>query len=75
VAFLHTEMSEVIRPEGWAKWRNTDENLVARYAEFENSGAGARTNNRVAWSRQLSPTEAAAYAVENVLGGPDHWKP
>jgi pectinesterase len=75
VTFLKTEMSEVIRQEGWDNWRNAANEKTARYAEFQNTGPGAATNNRVAWSRQLSPTQAAAYTVENVLGGPDHWKP
>jgi pectinesterase len=75
VTFLQTEMSGVIRPEGWDNWRNAGNETTARYAEFQNTGPGAATNNRVAWSRQLSPAQAAAFTVENVLGGPDHWKP
>jgi len=68
-------MAEVIRPEGWDNWRNAANEKTARYAEFENTGPGAGTNRRAGWSRQLTARQAAAYTVENVLGGPDHWKP
>lgn len=29
----------------------------------------------VAWAKQLSDAEAAAYTVENILAGPDRWRP
>jgi pectinesterase len=75
VTFLRTEMSEVIRPAGWDNWRNPANEKTARYAEYQNTGPGAGSTNRVAWSRQLSADQAAACAVENVLGGQDHWRP
>ncbi len=75
VTFLRTDMAEVVRAEGWDNWRNAANEKTARYAEFENTGPGAGTNSRAGWSRQLTARQAAAYTVENVLGGPDHWKP
>jgi pectinesterase len=74
-AFLHTQMSGIIRPEGWDNWKLPAREKTARYAEFSNAGPGAETAGRVSWSRQITPDEAASYTVENVLGGPDHWKP
>jgi pectinesterase len=75
VAFLHTEMSEVVRPAGWDNWKDPTREKTARYAEYQNSGPGAAATNRCSWSRQLSSDQAAAYALDDVLGGQDHWKP
>jgi len=74
-AFLHTQMSDVIRPEGWDNWKLPAREKTSRYAEFANTGPGADTSRRVPWSHQLTPADAAPYTVESVLGGPDHWKP
>ncbi|MFO1487791.1 MAG: pectinesterase family protein [Verrucomicrobiota bacterium] len=72
--YLNTEMSEVIRPEGWNNWGKAQAG-VTRYAEFGNTGPGAKTNARPAWSRQLSAREARAITLKNVLGGADGWNP
>ncbi|HCA79203.1 MAG TPA: hypothetical protein DEP53_05660, partial [Bacteroidetes bacterium] len=48
---------------GWLAW-----NVVpALYAEFNCFGAGAATNGRVPWSRQLSTAEAAQYSLMNIF--------
>ncbi len=75
VIFLHTEMSEVVRPKGWNNWRQPRREKTARYAEYSSSGPGANLQARVAWSRQLNETDAKAMTAENVLGGRDGWNP
>src|SRR5207253_2493621 len=72
--FLNTEMSEVVRPEGWHNWNFPEREKTARYAEYGNTGAGANTRARVAWSHQLSKKEAKAITMEKVLSGFDGWK-
>jgi pectinesterase len=72
VAFLHCEMGDHIRPEGWDNWRKAENEKTARYVEFGNTGPGADTSKRVAWAKQLRADQAAKYTVENVLGA---WKP
>ena len=57
--FMNCELPRAIAPEGWDNWRNPDNELTARYAEFNNSGEGADTSKRVAWARQLTAKEAA----------------
>lgn len=75
VMFLNTEMSEVVRPEGWHNWNFPEREKTVRYAESGSKGAGANLRARVAWARQLSASEAIAITPEKVLGGADGWRP
>ncbi len=72
--FLNTEMSEVIRPEGWNRWGKAEAGKT-RYAEFGSTGPGANPESRPAWSSQLSRSQAEAITVKEVLGGSDKWNP
>lgn len=75
VAFIESEMSDVVRPEGWHNWNKPEAEKTARYAEFNNTGPGATSTGRVKWARQLTNTEAARFTVKNVLSGFDGWNP
>ncbi len=70
--FLNTEMSEVVRPEGWHHWTGPEREKTARYAEFNSKGAGANDAARVAWARKLTAADAHNLTVEKVLGD---WNP
>jgi len=73
--FLNTEMSAVVRPEGWNDWKKPEAHQTARYAEFHSTGPGANPAARVSWSRPLTENEANAITRAKVLGGPDGWDP
>jgi beta-xylosidase/pectin methylesterase-like acyl-CoA thioesterase len=75
--FLRTEMSDVVRPEGWHNWNKPEAEATAFYAEAENRGPGAAqsNSNRVQWRKSLSAEDVAALTPANVLGGADGWNP
>jgi pectinesterase len=75
VVFIKTEMSLVVRPEGWHNWNFPDREKTSRYAEFGSSGPGANPRARVPWSRQLSKEDAKEITVDKVLSGTDNWYP
>ena len=75
VAFLETDMSDVVRPEGWHNWDRPLRERTVRYGERGSTGAGAAEGARVAWARRLTVEEARQLGVQNVLGGADGWRP
>jgi len=75
VIFLNTEMSDVVRAEGWHNWNLPAREKTARYAEFNSSGSGANPKSRVPWSRQLASAQAQVITAKRVLGGIDGWNP
>ncbi|HKX27250.1 MAG TPA: pectinesterase family protein, partial [Blastocatellia bacterium] len=72
--FLNTEMSAVVRPEGWNNWY-ADREKTARYYEHHSTGSGASPQTRVKWARQLSEAELHTLTPEIVLAGTDGWNP
>lgn len=75
VVFLRTEMSEVIRPEGWHNWNKPAAEKSARFAEFACTGPGAKPAARVPWEHPLESGDSARFTPEKVLGGADGWRP
>jgi len=74
-AFLDTEMSANVRPEGWDNWRDPAREKTARYVEYRSAGPGADARARVGWAHSLTDAEAAQITVESVLSGTDGWNP
>lgn len=72
---MDTELPSTLSPEGWSTWKGNANDRTAFYAEAGNTGPGAATVQRTAWTHQLTPTQARAYLPENFLAGPDHWNP
>jgi len=75
VIYLNTQMSEVVRPEGWQNWNLPAREKTARYSEYNSTGAGANPQGRVPWSHQLTKAQAKAITIGKVLGGADGWNP
>ncbi len=65
--FMNCELPKGINPLGWHNWGNPDNEKTARYAEFNNYGEGANTDQRVNWAKILTPEEAAQITIEKVL--------
>ena len=72
--FMNCKLPKGIRPEGWHHWEKHREQ-TARYMEYNNTGEGAQTKERVAWSRQLTKKEAEQITLERVFKLADEWMP
>jgi len=74
--FINCNLGGHIKSEGWHAWPGdpmfADKDKSAFYAEHNNSGPGANTINRVAWSKILSAKQAKKYTSRNIFGP---WKP
>ena len=73
--YLNTEMSGVVRPQGWFDWKKPEAHTATRYAEYNSTGDGANPAERADWIRQLSKSEADKITLDAVLGGTDGWDP
>lgn len=67
VMIRECELPACIDPKGWHNWNDPEREKTARYYEYKNTGAGADRSQRVAWSKTLSPAEAAHYTVKRVF--------
>jgi pectinesterase len=72
--FVFTEMSSVVKPEGWHNWDRPEREETSRYAEYGSTGEGGAMGARVAWTKPLNETEARRLTADAVLGGPDNWR-
>lgn len=65
--FIDTDMGDHILPEGWDNWRNTANEQTVFYAEYNSTGAGAHSKDRVNWSRQLTAEERNEYTLQHIF--------
>lgn len=63
--FYECEEYSCIRSTGWRVWGGTEN--TSFYAEYNCTGPGSDTSNRVDWSHQLTPGQAANYTMENIF--------
>lgn len=79
VVVMNTELPADLNPAGWSAWNSHDTTTpTAYYAEFRNTGPGAKTSERVPWSHQLTEKEAAAFTPTIFLRGANSeakWNP
>lgn len=76
--FKDCQIESHILPEGWHNWPDYHDPAaegIVRYMESGNKGKGAKAKNRVAWSRQLTKTEAGAITPDRVFHGDTAWIP
>ena len=62
VVFIECWLGAHIKPEGWDNWRDPAREKTAWFGEYKSTGPGASPNTRVAWSRQLTGSEAAQFS-------------
>ncbi len=66
-AFIGCSFPDAIALEGWDNWNNPDNEKTVLYAEYNNTGKGAETKQRVPWAKMLTANEAKAYTLENIF--------
>ncbi|XP_020231792.1 probable pectinesterase/pectinesterase inhibitor 20 [Cajanus cajan] len=74
--FMQSFMDSLIKPSGWKEWSGDFALSTLYYAEYNNTGPGSNTSNRVTWSgyHVINATDAANFTVFNFLDG-DDWLP
>lgn len=72
VVYIHCQLGDFIKPEGWDPWGKDSNKTTAYYAEYQNSGLGFQPEKRVSWSHQLNENQIKDYTIKSILGG---WEP
>lgn len=72
--FMNCEIGGHITPAGWQNWGKKENEKTARYAEYNNTGEGAKKEGRVPWAKQLTKKEAAKITPETVFRLNNTWK-
>uniref|UniRef100_A0ACD5UWC0 Uncharacterized protein n=1 Tax=Avena sativa TaxID=4498 RepID=A0ACD5UWC0_AVESA len=73
--YLESELDGVVDPAGWLEWDGTFALDTLYYGEYQNTGAGAGTANRVKWKGYrviTSASEASTFTVGSFIDG-DVW--
>ncbi|XVE97813.1 hypothetical protein REPUB_Repub03eG0051300 [Reevesia pubescens] len=69
---MQSVISDIINPAGWFPWEGDFALDTLTYREYQNSGPGAGTSNRVTWKGYMVITtvsEAQSYTAENFIAG------
>ncbi|GMF56874.1 unnamed protein product [Phytophthora fragariaefolia] len=64
VVWQNSELGDVVNPAGWSTWDSTTSPANVTFKEFNNTGPGAATDQRVAFSGQLN----ASVAITELFG-------
>ncbi|XP_024534848.1 probable pectinesterase 53 [Selaginella moellendorffii] len=69
VVYSYTYMDALIAPQGWQNWNHPERNRTVFFAQYECSGPGAKTSQRVAWARTLTFEEAQPFLDTDFIHG------
>jgi pectinesterase len=67
--FIKCEMGTHITGKAWDNWGHPENEKTIFYAEYKNTGPGANTADRAAFSKQLTDKEAAEYTIPIIFSG------
>ncbi|KAJ4715279.1 Pectinesterase [Melia azedarach] len=70
--FIHCYLEALIHPDGWMPWSGDFALKTLYYGEFENSGPGSNSSQRVPWSSQIPAEHVGTFSVQNFIQG-DEW--
>eukprot|EP00253_Pinus_taeda_P026638 PITA_26638 len=72
VVFALTYYDDILFPEGWQNWQDSNRNKTVFYGEYQCYGPGANMTGRVPWSHNLTEAEAAPFLNKSFING-DQW--
>ncbi|XP_010544635.1 PREDICTED: probable pectinesterase/pectinesterase inhibitor 36 isoform X2 [Tarenaya hassleriana] len=75
--FMKTDLDGLIHPNGWTEWSGAFALSTLYYGEYMNTGAGARTDERVKWPGfhvLRGSEEASPFSVSRFIQG-ESWIP
>lgn len=66
VAYIKTYLCSCVSPAGWQQWSSSSPNTDGVFfGEYKNTGAGAVSTSRAAFSHQMSDAEATSFEIAN----------
>ena len=73
---MQSFMNSLIDPLGWLEWSGTFALSTLYYAEYNNTGPGSNTSNKVTWPGYhfINVTDAINFTVSKFILG-DAWLP
>ncbi|RDX74984.1 hypothetical protein CR513_45183 [Mucuna pruriens] len=69
VVFAYTNMSSVVKKEGWSNNMHPEYEKSVRFGEYQNKGPGADPNGRSPLAKQLSDEEVKPYITLDLIEG------
>lgn len=68
---IESYIDDFISPEGWTKWSGDDGLDTLYYGEYENTGPGSGTDNRVTWPgyNVMDYSDASNFTVSDFIAG------
>ncbi|OVA02124.1 Pectinesterase [Macleaya cordata] len=72
--YMESYIDDLISPLGWKEWEGNSGLDTLYYGEYENTGPGSGTDNRVTWKgyNVMNYDDALSYAVSELITG-DEW--
>ena len=70
--FIHCDLGEFIKPQGWDPWGKESNKQTAFYAEYQNKGLGFKPEKRANWTYILNEDQIKSYTLSNIL---EDWNP
>ncbi|CAN1335625.1 Probable pectinesterase/pectinesterase inhibitor 51 [Linum perenne] len=67
--FIGCNMEALVTAQGWMPWSGDFALATLYYGEFENTGVGADSSQRVSWSSQVPKEHVDAYSVDSFIQG------
>ncbi|XP_020599947.1 pectinesterase QRT1 isoform X2 [Phalaenopsis equestris] len=72
VVYSYCQLDGIILPQGWSDWGDSSRQRTAWFGQFNCSGRGADTSNRVPWAKSLTYEEAKPFLDDYFIDG-DQW--